>query len=198
MPNWFTRLLYAGAAATTLLAAFAVGQSTVSAQPAASVAITGVDQEDPLPIPPMPVRLVIPSLRLNASIEDVAFDEDGGMASPSGPDSVAWFAPGFRPGDPGSAVIAGHVDWVDRAAIFWFVKNLLPGDEIDVVYDDGTSVAFAVDEVDTYSDTDTPMDQIFAASDVPHLNLLTCGGIFDRSTHNYDHRTVVYTTLIQP
>ena len=118
------------------------------------------------------------------------------MGSPSTADSVAWFADGFRPGDPGNAVIAGHVDWVDHLAIFWFLKNLGVGDEIDVVYDDGSSMAFAVDEIDVYDDTATPLDQIFAASDTSHLNLITCGGTFDRVTHNYDHRTVVYTTMI--
>ncbi len=181
-----------------LITASATGISSVVAHPAEPAAVAGMDQEDPPPILPMPVRLVIPALHINASVEDVGFDLDGGMASPSGPDNVGWFAPGFRPGDPGSAVIAGHVDWVDRAAVFWFVKDLAPGDEVDVIYDDGSSAAFAVDEVDSYTDTDAPLDDIFAASDLPHLNLPTCGGIFNRLTHNYDHRTVVYTTLIQP
>ncbi|MHB8578215.1 MAG: class F sortase [Dehalococcoidia bacterium] len=148
------------------------------------------------PPPPMPVRLIIPSLQLNAPIEDIGFDADGGMAVPSGPDSVGWFAPGFRPGDPGNAVMDGHVDWVDRAAIFWFVKDLTAGDEVDVSYDDGSTAAFSVDTVAVYPDDSTPLDDIFAVSDVPHLNLITCGGTFDHATHNYDHRTVVYTTEI--
>ncbi len=198
MHRWIIRLLFASAAVTSLVVASTSGTSPTSARTADTAAVAGTDQEDPQPVLPMPVRLVIPSLRVNALIEDVAFDSDGGMASPGGPDTVGWFAPGFRPGDPGSAVIAGHVDWVDRAAVFWFVKDLAPGDEVDVIYDDGSSAAFAVDGVESYSDTDAPMDQIFAAGDVPHLNLLTCGGTFNRATHNYDHRTVVYTTLIQP
>jgi len=151
---------------------------------------------DSTPVLPMPVRLRIPILHINAPIEQVGMEDDGGMASPSGPDSVGWFAPGFRPGDPGNAVIAGHVDWVDRAAVFWFIKNLGPGDEIDVINDDGSSVAFTVDEIDAYNDDEAPMDQIFAASDTPHLNLITCGGTFNHVTHNYDHRTVVYATAM--
>lgn len=153
-------------------------------------------QEDPdTPPPPLPVRLVIPSLRIDAQIEDVDFDDDGSMASPSTADSVAWFDPGFRPGDPGNAVIAGHVDWVDRAAIFWFVKNLRVGDEVDIVYDDGSKNAFTVDGVEQYEEADTPLDQIFGTSDQPHLNLITCSGVFSQATHSYNQRTVVYTTL---
>lgn len=155
-------------------------------------------QEDPgdTPPPPSPVRLMIPSLRIDASIEQVDYDDTGGMASPNRPDTVGWFSPGFRPGDPGNAVIAGHVDWVDRAAVFWFIKDLSAGDEVDVVYDDGSTAAFAVDEVVQYPDDTAPLDDIFGVSDQAHLNLITCGGIFNHATHNYDHRTVVYTTLI--
>src|SRR4051794_34016560 len=82
--------------------------------------------------PPTPVQLQIPSLHLVAPIESVGLADDGSMADPSGPDSVAWFAPGYLPGTPGNSVIAGHVDWVDRAAIFWYVRNLNAGDEVDV------------------------------------------------------------------
>src|SRR5438552_17163875 len=56
---------------------------------------------------PMPVELIIPSLHIDAPIEATSYDADGGMADPSGPDSVGWFSPGFRPGDPGNAVIGG-------------------------------------------------------------------------------------------
>lgn len=178
-------LLAVATVASTLSLVVALGQGTGPVQA----------QDAP---PPMPIELIVPSLHIDAPIEQVGLDDDGGMQSPSGPNSVAWFAPGFRPGDPGNAVMAGHVDWVDRAAVFWFVKNLSPGDEVDVNYDDGSSAAFSVDEVDVYNDDQAPMDQIFAAGDTPHLNLITCGGTFNRATHNYDHRTVVYTSLISP
>jgi sortase A len=195
--GWFRRTLIGTASLTIAMAAITLplsGSHPVSAHAPGQHAVSSSDQEDPQP--PSPVRLVIPSLHINAPIEDVGLDDDGGMGSPSTADSVAWFDQGFRPGDPGNAVIAGHVDWVDHLAIFWFLKNLGPGDEVDVVYDDGSTVAFAVDELDVYDDTNTPLDQIFAASDRPHLNLITCGGTFDRATHNYDHRTVVYTTMM--
>jgi sortase (surface protein transpeptidase) len=151
--------------------------------------------ETPPPPAPMPVQLVIPVLHIHAPIEDVGTDDDGSMGSPSTADSVAWFEPGFRPGEPGNAVIAGHVDWVDRAAVFWFVKNLSVGDEVDVVNDDGSQTAFTVDDVEQYDDVDIPMDEIFGTSDQPHLNLVTCSGVFSHVTHSYNQRTVVYTTL---
>ncbi len=149
------------------------------------------------PPAPLPVELQIPAAHIDAPIWQVGEDDSGGMESPWSDTAVGWFAPGFLPGQPGNAVIAGHVDWVDHAAVFYFLKNLSPGDLVNVAMDDGSVLTFAVDEVDQYDDGDTPMDQIFGDSDQPHLNLITCGGVFDHSTHNYDHRLVVYTTLVQ-
>jgi sortase A len=146
---------------------------------------------------PTPLRLLIPSLRINAPVQMVGLDDDGGMQSPSGPDSVGWFDQGFLPGTTGNAVIAGHVDWVDRAAVFWFVKTLVAGAEVDIVFDDGSTAAFTVDVVVDYPDNSTPLDDVFGPSDAPHLNLITCDGVFNYITHNYDHRTVVYTTMVQ-
>lgn len=149
------------------------------------------------PPTPLPVELQIPAAHIDAPIWQVGEDDDGSMQSPWSDTAVGWFAPGFVPGQPGNAVIAGHVDWVDHAAVFYFLKNLSPGDLVNVTMDDGSVLTFSVDEVDQYDDTDTPMDQIFGDSGQPHLNLITCGGVFDHSTHNYDHRLVVYTTLVQ-
>ncbi|HZU78184.1 MAG TPA: class F sortase [Dehalococcoidia bacterium] len=165
------------------------------AGPAAHAATAQVRQDVDYPTP---IRLQIPSLHIDAPIELLGVDDLGGMESPASPDDVGWFAPGFLPGTPGNAVIAGHVDWVDRAAIFWFVRDLQPGDEVDVLFDDGSFVSFAVDQVVDYPDGDVPMDEVFGPSDQSHLNLITCDGVFNRATHNYDHRTVVYTTQVPP
>jgi hypothetical protein len=145
---------------------------------------------------PTPIRLVISSRHVNAPIELVGMDDDGTMQSPSGPDSVGWFDEGYLPGTAGSAVIAGHVDWVDRAAVFYFVRNMQAGEQIDVQFDDGSTASFLVDTVVDYPDGDMPMDQVFGPSDVAKLNLITCTGTFNSSTHNYDHRTVVYSTVV--
>jgi len=166
------------------------------AQSPAAAAPGGVERQGDDTAPALPVRLQIPSLHIDAPIVQVGFDDDGGMASPNSDRSVGWFAPGYIPGTPGNAVMAGHVDWVDHAAVFWFLNKLAVGDTMTVVFDDDSSVTFAVDAVQTYDDGDTPLDQVFGASDSAHLNLVTCGGVFDYATHNYDHRTVVYTTMV--
>jgi sortase A len=187
MPVSLLRRLALAAAFAALLCSISAAAYHRSQRPALA-------QDEPPA--PLPVELQIPALRIDAPIWQVGEDDSGGMESPWSDTAVGWFAPGFVPGQPGNAVIAGHVDWVDHAAVFYFLKNLTPGDLVNVVMDDGSVLTFAVDEVDQYDDGDTPMDRIFGNADQPHLNLITCGGVFDRSTHNYDHRLVVYTTLV--
>jgi sortase A len=46
-----------------------------------------------------------------------------------------------------------------------------------------------------YPYNDAPLQQIFGPSPQAHLNLITCGGTFDRASRNYNKRLVVYTRL---
>ena len=49
---------------------------------------------------------------------------------------TAWFAPGVRPGQPGNAVIAGHVDYAGIGpVVFWNLRTLTPGAEVWVPAD---------------------------------------------------------------
>jgi len=56
---------------------------------------------------------MIPSINIDAAIEYVGLTSNGAMAVPKGPNDVGWFELGPRPGDIGSAVIAGHDGWKD-------------------------------------------------------------------------------------
>jgi hypothetical protein len=67
-----------------------------------------------------PVRIVIPAIGVDAGLIDLARGADGVLAAPPSTvlDKAGWYAKGTVPGDTGPAVIAGHVDWVDRVAVF--------------------------------------------------------------------------------
>src|SRR5215207_5505719 len=81
----------------------------------------------------VPARLIIPSLEINAPIEAVGQDEEMSMAAPSSVETVAWYNVGPQPGEPGNAVMAGHLDDMrGRPAVFWRLDELQPGDEIIV------------------------------------------------------------------
>ena len=152
---------------------------------------------EPAPSHAEPVRLSIPKIGVNSSVIPVGEDSTGAMASPDNPVDVVWWNLGARPGDYGSAVIGGHVDFAGYgAAVFWNLKLMRPGDPVFVQEADGTTLQFTVTEVDSYVFNDpTALDIIFRTTDHQGLNLITCTGTFNPRTHNYDQRVVVYTTL---
>jgi sortase (surface protein transpeptidase) len=145
----------------------------------------------------LPVRLKIPSVGIDAAVENVGLTEDGAMESPQDYFDVGWYQLGYRPGQVGNAVMAGHIDSAKfGAAVFYPIRSLKPGALVYVIDEEGFEIAFRVMGVTVYPDSDAPISDIFGPADTANLNLITCVGTFDRSAGQYDQRLVVYTTLV--
>ena len=99
---------------------------------------------------PMPVRVEIPSIGVTSSLDRLGRAPDGTVEVPSDWEVAGWYAPGPRPGDPGSAVILGHVDSKRGPAVFYRLPQLRRGDQIKVVRADGSSVRFIVERTAQY------------------------------------------------
>lgn len=145
---------------------------------------------------PLPTRVHIPRIKVNAPVETVGLEASGIMEKPSAADVVAWYGYGPAPGAPGASVLAGHVDSVRGPAVFWSLQDLRSGDTIEVEVLGHPNRRFQVVEAGVYPPDAAPIDVIFASGGPPRLNLITCGGVFDRSRHAYDKRLVVYTQLV--
>ncbi len=143
--------------------------------------------------PPAPVavpkRLRIPAVGIDAAVESVGLDAEGAMGTPLNFDNTAWYELGPRPGEPGNAVIDGHVDSaaLKRGAVFWNLRQVQPGNLILVISDDDTEHRFIVTSVQAYTPQNAPTDQIFGPADGAHLNLITCDANtpFNRRTGEY-------------
>ncbi len=138
---------------------------------------------------PVPVRLIIPSIGVDAEILPAGY-RDGEMEVPPTADTVGWYEYGPVPGDEGSAVLAAHVAWRKQRGVFWDLNTLAPGAEFEVVFDDGTSRAFRAVALDVYEKGTLPSDEIFRRAGDPVLTLITCGGAFNPSLGNYDSNVV--------
>jgi len=137
----------------------------------------------------VPMRLRIPSVGIDAAVENVGLDGEGAMDTPRNFDNTAWYAPGPRPGEQGNAVINGHVDSaaLKRGAVFWNLRQVQPGNLIIVISDDDTEHRFFVTSVQTYTAQNAPVSEIFGPADGAHLNLITCDANtpFNRRTGEY-------------
>jgi sortase (surface protein transpeptidase) len=114
---------------------------------------------------------------------------------PTGWDVAGWYALGPRPGDPGSAVILGHVDSTTGPAVFYRLRELRPGDEIVITRVDGSRVRFVVERIATYPKQRFPTDEVYYPTLKPTLRLVTCGGSFDFSTGHYRANVIVFATI---
>jgi Sortase domain len=147
---------------------------------------------------PVPVRLEIPSIGVSTSLQRLGRDGHGAVEVPSGPgrwEQAGWYAPGTRPGDPGSAVILGHVDSKAGPAVFYRLRELRPGDDITVIRADGRAVHFGVDRAEQYPKRRFPTDEVYYPTLTPALRLVTCGGAFDQAWGHYRDNVIVFATL---
>ena len=150
-------------------------------------------------IPELPVRLVIPTIGVDALIQHVGLAQDGSgeMGIPSNFDDVGWYQPGVRPGMEGSAVMAGHLNGKGvPEAVFYNLHTLHVGDELVVMSADRIEDIFYVVKIEFY-DYDAPATDVFVSTDgKKRLNLITCGGEWLADKNVYDKRVVVFAELL--
>ncbi len=143
-----------------------------------------------------PVRVLIPTLNVNASTVELGVGSGGALETPSDPDDVGWFVGAHTPGGPGSAVVAGHVTWNGRPTVFSRLDQLNAGDKVRVEREDGTTARFEVIQRGTFPKREFPTSEVYGASATPQLILITCGGKYDADRRYYDANVVVWARLV--
>lgn len=201
------RLLAAGALALALT-------SCSSPEPALRDEPGGGAVTAPAPPPteaPDPTRITIPKIEAESSLIPLGLTLDGELEVPDvdEPAQAGWYAgenkdePGdeWDPGEPGPAVIAGHVDGLHpdgrkgKPGIFARLDELDPGDEVVVEQANGDRLTYRVTAVEQVPKAEFPWDRVMAENGRPTLQLITCGGAFDRATGHYLDNTIVWTEL---
>lgn len=145
----------------------------------------------------LPVRLKIPKIKVDATLDHVGLTPDGDLDAPKDPANAAWYTLGPRPGDSGNAVIDGHFGYKNRVpAVFDNLHTLHPGDNLYVEDDQGTTVAFVVRELRTYRPDEDTTDVFRPNDGGAHLNLITCKGAWNKEQEIYSARLVVFADKI--
>lgn len=146
--------------------------------------------------PSNPQSLQIASIGLSIPLITLGLNADQTVEVPTDFSQAGWYRLGPTPGEAGSAVILGHVDSYHGPAVFFRLRDVRPGDRVEVTREDGSIAEFAVTAVETYPKSQFPADEVYANNDGSHLQLVTCGGDFDPQARSYLSNVVVYTTLI--
>jgi hypothetical protein len=168
-----------------------------------------------------PVSVSIPTIGATSSLAALGLDDKGALAVPSVDDPLqaAWYAGAdpriedsdgdgvpdgdgdeFQPGEPGPAIVTGHVDGVidgrrGQPGVFARLSELKPGDEVFIDQADGGQLRFVVDRVERHAKDVFPTEAVYGATRGPELRLITCGGSFDRGAGHYVDNVVVFASL---
>ncbi|QHC58363.1 class F sortase [Rathayibacter sp. VKM Ac-2760] len=139
----------------------------------------------------VPVRVVIPAIGVDSSLESLTRDETGWIQPPVLVDEAGWYRDGVVPGDIGPSVIAGHVDGRAGPGVFLDLTALVPGDTVDVVLSDGSTRSFSVTGSVSVPKEQFPTEDVYGPTPTAQLRLITCGGVFDDSYGHYVDNVVV-------
>jgi sortase (surface protein transpeptidase) len=144
-----------------------------------------------------PAGISVPAIDVTSTLVELGLNADRTVEVPpvDEPLQAGWFAGGPKPGEPGPAVVLGHVNGGGQAGVFARLAELAEGDEILVERTDGTTVRFTVTHVDQVPKSGFPTEQVYGDTAGPELRLITCGGSFDRDAHSYRDNVIVYAAL---
>lgn len=144
-----------------------------------------------------PTKVNIPTVGIESGIKPVGKNADGSMEVPPLFEHITgWYTPGPTPGEIGPAIIVGHVDTLKGPAVFYKLREMKPGDIVEINRKDGTLVKFKVVSLQQYSQSNFPTEAVYGNTTNASLRLITCGGVFNKSTGQYTENTVVFADKV--
>jgi sortase (surface protein transpeptidase) len=98
-----------------------------------------------------PVYLSIPAIGVHTHLITLGLTAQGTLQVPVSTSVAGWYTAGPRPGQPGPAVIAGHIDSTRGPGVFFRLRLLRPGDRVYIRRADGTLAVFGVYAEQSYA-----------------------------------------------
>lgn len=145
----------------------------------------------------VPVSLQIPKINVTATVESRGLNAQKIMRLPSSGQTVAWFSGGVKPGQPGDAVMYGHLTGTHfEPTIFFNLYRLRRNDRLVVTDAKGNRHTWRVTKVKTYRADQITFAQLSGPTQFIHLNLYTCAGHWDQRLRHYTEFLVVYSDLV--
>lgn len=145
--------------------------------------------------PWQPRFLMIPKFSVQALVRQVGADSKGQLQAPYNIHEAGWYKYSAEPGDSGGAMLVdGHVSGPTQQGVFYDLKNLIEGDDIQIQRGDGHIFTFRVVKSQTYQADKVDMSAAMVSADSSKLglNLITCSGKLDSKTDQFSQRTVVF------
>lgn len=183
---------------TCVLLLAAVGCAAAPAAVSQPVPIPAAPAEaDPVSARLEPVSVSVPAIGAESPLLRLGLNADGTLEVPPLAESktAGWYALGPAPGEPGPAVIVGHVDGGGEPGVFLRLAELTVGADVLIRREDGSVLRFVVDRVREVAKTEFPTAEVYGWTDRAELRLITCGGSFDQMADSYRNNVLVFAHL---
>jgi hypothetical protein len=153
----------------------------------------------------VPVSVRVPAIGVDEpAVVALGLAPDGTAEVPQDFGRVGWFdrtlaarRAGTTPADVaipagrGPTVLLGHVDSRRGPAVFFRLRDLRPGDVVELGRSDGSVARYAVQRTEQVAKDAFPTFAVFGATATDVLRLVTCAGDFDRGARSYTDNLVV-------
>ncbi|MEI7579195.1 MAG: class F sortase [bacterium] len=139
-----------------------------------------------------PKSIKIDSVGIEGFLQKVGVDQNQQIAVPNNVYFAGWFVDTVRPGENGLSIIDGHLNGTSKGGIFRNLENSKKDDQFEVKMGDDSVKKFVVKDVLTVNN-DQAVNVLFSQDPAikSQLNLITCGGTYDKAAHHYDQRIIV-------
>jgi sortase (surface protein transpeptidase) len=195
------KTIFAGLVTLALLTGCAASPELVmptGPAPSTSTAVSTSDTTAATGMPPSePTEVRIPKIGAKSSLVPLGLNPDETIEVPpvEQPMQAGWYRLARTPGEAGPAVLLGHVDGNKQPGIFFRLKELAAGDEVEVSRKDGTTARFRVTRTEQIAKDSFPTEAVYGDTAEPELRLITCGGSFDEAARSYRDNIIVYARL---
>jgi len=145
---------------------------------------------------PVPIGLQLETIDVSRfPIRPVGLEPDGQLEIPDETE-IGWYRYGATAGQEGATVLAAHVSWNRTTGPFARLGSVEPGEQVEVVLDDGSVRRYVVTERAIYGKLELPIDRIWRTSGDETLVLVTCGGDYNPEIRRYRQNIVVYAVPV--
>jgi hypothetical protein len=143
--------------------------------------------------PAEPSHIAIPALGVSADVQHVSATATGIEVPQVG--RAGWFDEGPRPGEPGKAVVIGHLDSQTGPGLFALLPGVQAGTDVSVTDAAGTVHRFKVVGKAQVPKSTFPSSAVYGPSPRPSLVLITCAGPYTPGV-GYRDNVLVYARAI--
>lgn len=146
-----------------------------------------------------PKKIIIDKLHVDTYIQKAGIDQNKAVAVPTNVHLAGWFAESPLPGQhgPTPTIIDGHVSGRTVDGVFKNLAKLVKNDSFEIELGNGKTLSYKVFDKVELKESDS-VSYLFSQNPTvkSQVNLITCGGKFDRDVNKYENRVIVAAELI--